>query len=163
YLEAQEAPALYRVHEEPDLLKVERFEEFIAGFGYGLGAPLTTVKPKHFQKLLEKIHGKPEEKPIAFLMLRTMQKARYAPENLGHFGLAAASYTHFTSPIRRYPDLVVNRTLRRSRQGMASERREALTEDLPEIARNTSERERRADEPERELAQGRKARFMRDK
>ena len=71
--------------------------------GYSLGAPPNAVKPRHFQKLVEKIHGKPEEKPIAFLMLRTMQKARYDPENLGHFGLAASSYTHFTSPIRRYP------------------------------------------------------------
>ena len=118
FLEAQAAPSLYRVHEEPDLLKVERFEEFIAGFGYSLGAPATAVGPKHFQKLLERIHGKPEEKPIAFLMLRTMQKARYAPENLGHFGLAAASYTHFTSPIRRYPDLVVHRALRAVRHGL---------------------------------------------
>ena len=85
------------------MLKVAQFEEFIAGFGYSLGAPPSALRPRHFQKLLERIHGKPEEKPIAFLMLRTMQKARYAPENLGHFGLAAPSYTHFTSPIRRYP------------------------------------------------------------
>ena len=84
----------------------------------------TTLRPRHFQKLVERIHGTPEEKPIAFLMLRTMQKARYAPENLGHFGLAATSYTHFTSPIRRYPDLVVHRTLRESRHG-AAERRSA--------------------------------------
>ena len=111
YLEAQNAPALYRVHEEPDVMKVGKFEEFIAGFGYSLAAPLTGLRPNHFQKLLERIAGKPEEKPIAFLMLRTMQKARYAPENLGHFGLAASSYTHFTSPIRRYPDLVVHRAL----------------------------------------------------
>ena len=78
-----------------------------------------TLRPRHFQKLLERIHGKPEEKPIAFLMLRTMQKARYAPENLGHFGLAASSYTHFTSPIRRYPDLVVHRALRAARHARA--------------------------------------------
>src|SRR4029453_15506627 len=98
YLELQNAPSLYRVHEEPDVLKVSKFEDFIAGFGYSLGAPLTTLRPRHFQKLIEKIQGKPEEKPIAFLMLRTMQKAHYAPENLGHFGLAAKSYTHFHSP-----------------------------------------------------------------
>ena len=121
YLEAQEAPALYRVHEEPDVLKVAKFEEFISGFGYSLGAPLTALRPRHFQKLIERIHGKPEEKPIAFLMLRTMQKARYAPENLGHFGLAASSYTHFTSPIRRYPDLVVHRALRAARHGSLDE------------------------------------------
>jgi len=80
-----------------------------------------TLRPRHFQKLIERIHGKPEEKPIAFLMLRTMQKARYAPENLGHFGLAASSYTHFTSPIRRYPDLVVHRSLRTARHETLSE------------------------------------------
>src|SRR5882762_8782233 len=107
HLEANAAPSLYRIHEEPDLLKVAKFEEFISGFGYSLAAPLNALKPRHFQKLLEQIHDKPEEKPIAFLMLRTMQKARYAPDNRGHFGLAAPSYTHFTSPIRRYPDLVV--------------------------------------------------------
>ena len=81
YLESQSAPALYRIHEEPDVLKVAKFEEFISGFGYSLGAPLTALRPRHFQKLLERIHGKPEERPIAFLMLRTMQKARYAPVN----------------------------------------------------------------------------------
>jgi len=78
---------------------------------------VNALRPRHFQKLLEKIHGKPEEKPIAMLMLRTMQKARYAPENMGHFGLASPSYTHFTSPIRRYPDLVVHRALRAARHG----------------------------------------------
>jgi ribonuclease R len=93
-----------------------------------------------------------------------MQQARYDAQNLGHFGLAASSYTHFTSPIRRYPDLVVHRTLREWRQGaMDEDRREQLTEDLPEIARHTSERERRADEAERELVQWKKVRFMADK
>jgi ribonuclease R len=164
YLDTQHAPALYRVHEEPDVLKVAKFEEFVSGFGYSLGAPLTTLRPAHFQKLLERIAGRPEEKPVAFLMLRTMQKARYAPENLGHFGLAATSYTHFTSPIRRYPDLVVHRALRTARQGpLADDLREALTEDLPEIARHTSERERRADDAERELLQWKKVKFMADK
>ena len=163
-LEAQAAPTLYRVHEEPDILRVEKFEEFISVFGYSLAAPLTALKPRHFQKLLERIHGKPEEKPIALLMLRTMQKARYAPENLGHFGLAASSYTHFTSPIRRYPDLVVHRSLRAARLGtLADEAREEQTDDLPEIARHTSEMERRADEAERELLQWKKVRFMADK
>ena len=163
HLDEHQVPTLYRVHEPPDPLKVEEFEEFIGTLGYGLGAPANDVKPRHFQHLVEKIRGKPEEKPIAFLMLRTMQKARYDPSNLGHFGLAAGSYTHFTSPIRRYPDLIVHRTLRESRQGMPAERREELLEDLPEIARHTSERERRADEAERELVQWKKVRFMADK
>jgi ribonuclease R len=97
-------------------------------------------------------------------MLRTMQKARYAPENLGHFGLAASSYTHFTSPIRRYPDLVVHRALRAARHAaLTSDQREAVIEDLPEIARHTSEMERRADEAERELVQWKKVKFMADK
>jgi ribonuclease R len=164
YLEAQEAPALYRIHEEPDILKVAKFEDFISGFGYSLGVPLTALRPRHFQKLIERIEDKPEEKPIAFLMLRTMQKARYAPENLGHFGLATSSYTHFTSPIRRYPDLVVHRALRAARhRALTAERREEWAEDLPEIARHTSERERRAEEAERELLQWKKVKFMADK
>jgi ribonuclease R len=157
-------PTLYRIHEEPDPMKVEQFEEFIGTLGYSLNAPPDDVSPRHFQKLVERMHGTPEEKPIAFLMLRTMQKARYDPENLGHFGLAAESYTHFTSPIRRYPDLVVHRTLRESRHGrMDEDRREQLEEDMPEIARHTSERERRADDAERELVQWKKVRFMADK
>ena len=164
FLESQEAPALYRIHEEPDILKVAKFEEFISGFGYSLAAPANALRPRHFQKLLEKIHGKPEEKPIAMLMLRTMQKARYAPENLGHFGLAAPSYTHFTSPIRRYPDLVVHRALRDARRTLlTAEEREEWREELPEIARHTSEMERRADDAERELLQWKKVKFMADK
>jgi ribonuclease R len=97
-------------------------------------------------------------------MLRTMQKARYAPVNLGHFGLAASSYTHFTSPIRRYPDLVVHRALRAARHGRLTEPlREERAEDLPEIARHTSEMERRAEDAERELVQWKKVKFMADK
>jgi ribonuclease R len=110
------------------------------------------------------MRGTPEERPIAALMLRTMQKARYDPASLGHFGLAAEHYTHFTSPIRRYPDLVVHRTLRLSRHGKATAaKREELEEELPEVAKHTSEMERRADEAERELLQWKKVRFMADK
>jgi ribonuclease R len=164
HLDTHDVPSLYRIHEDPDPMKVAEFEEFIATLGYTLNAPPDGVKPRDFQRLVEKMRGTPEEKPIAFLMLRTMQKARYDPQNLGHFGLAAKSYTHFTSPIRRYPDLVVHRTLRESRLGLMDEdRRDELTEDLPEIARHTSERERRADEAERELVQWKKVRFMADK
>jgi ribonuclease R len=164
YLEGTGTPSLYRIHEQPDVLKVDQFEEFISGFGYSLAAPPGAVRPRNFQKLLEKLHGKPEERPIAFLMLRTMQKARYAPQNLGHFGLAADSYTHFTSPIRRYPDLVVHRMLRQARQNqLDADRVEELSEDLPDVARHCSEMERRADEAERELVQWKKVRFMADK
>ena len=164
HLDAHGAPTLYRIHEPPDAVKVVKFEEFISGFGYGLGASLADMRPIHFQQLVERIHGKPEEKPIAFLMLRTMQKARYAPQNLGHFGLAAKSYTHFTSPIRRYPDLVVHRALRAARhKTLNAEERDAAAEELPDIARHTSEMERRADEAERELLQWKKVKFMADK
>jgi ribonuclease R len=164
HLDDHNVPTLFRIHEDPDPLKVGEFEEFVTTLGYTLGAPPDDVKPRHFQKLVEKMRGTPEEKPIAFLMLRTMQKARYDPQNLGHFGLAAKSYAHFTSPIRRYPDLVVHRTLRELRHGrMTEERKEELTEDLPEMARHTSDRERRADDAERELVQWKKVRFMADK
>jgi ribonuclease R len=164
HLDENDVPTLYRVHEDPDPLKVEEFEEFISTLGYGLGADAEHVQPKHFQKLVQRMHGTPEEKPIAFLMLRTMQKARYSEENLGHFGLAAKSYTHFTSPIRRYPDLVVHRTLREFRHGRVHEpAAQQRAEDMPEIARHTSERERRAADAERELVQWKKVRFMADK
>ena len=164
HLEDHEIPSLFRIHEDPDPLKVEEFEEFVSTLGYTLNASADAVKPRHFQKLVEKMRGTPEEKPIAFLMLRTMQKARYDPQNAGHFGLAAKSYAHFTSPIRRYPDLVVHRTLREGRQGgMSGGRREELEEDLPDMARHTSERERRAADAERELVQWKKVRFMADK
>ena len=163
HLDKLRMPSLYRVHEDPDPAKVAVFEEFISTMGYGLGQSGEKLTPADFQRLVGKISGKPEEKPIAFLMLRTMQKARYDPENLGHFGLAADSYTHFTSPIRRYPDLVVHRALRASRAGAHADQRLDLAEDLPEIARHTSERERRANDAERELVQWKKVRFMADK
>jgi ribonuclease R len=157
-------PSLHRVHEAPDVKKVAEFEAFIEPLGYGLGATGTSVTPKNFQKLIDRIHGTPEERPIAAVMLRTMQKARYDAVSLGHFGLAAEHYTHFTSPIRRYPDLVVHRMLRESRRGaMTDARREELQDDLPEIAKHTSDMERRADDAERELLQWKKVRFMADK
>ena len=165
HLESHNMPALYRIHEPPDPLKVMQFDEFVTSLGYSLGAPPGgAVKPAHFQKLVDRIQGTPEERPIAFLMLRTMQKARYDAMNVGHFGLAAETYTHFTSPIRRYPDLVVHRVLRELRQSRVSdERREELEDDLPEIGRHTSEREVRATEAEREIVQWKKVRFMADK
>jgi ribonuclease R len=157
-------PTLYRVHESPDPLKVEEFNAFITTLGYSLPTGQGVIKPKHFQKLVERIQGTPEERAIAMLMLRTMQKARYDPQNLGHFGLAAEHYTHFTSPIRRYPDLIVHRTLREQRLGRVSEDKlREREEELPEVARHTSEMERRANDAERELVQWKKVRFMADK
>ena len=164
HLESHGMPALYRIHEKPDPLKVMQFEDFVSAFGFSLGATDGQVTPMHFQKLVDKIRGNPAERPIAFLMLRTMQKARYDPTNVGHFGLAAETYTHFTSPIRRYPDLIVHRLLRELRHTKVSdERRAELEEDLPEVGRHTSEMERRAAEAEREILQWKKVRFMADK
>jgi ribonuclease R len=164
HLDANNVPALHRVHEAPDVKKVEDFEAFITPLGYSLGTTGRTVTPKQFQKLIDRIRGTPEERPIAALMLRTMQKARYDASSLGHFGLATEHYTHFTSPIRRYPDLLVHRLLRESRHGeMSPSRQDELVEELPEIGRHTSEMERRADDAERELLQWKKVRFMADK
>jgi ribonuclease R len=164
HLVAGDVPALHRVHEPPDQKKVLEFEEFITTLGYSLAASGSHVRPKHFQKLIDRMKGTPEERPIAALMLRTMQKARYDAASLGHFGLAAEHYTHFTSPIRRYPDLVVHRMLRESRTGpIAAARRAELEDELPETGRHTSEMERRSDEAERELLQWKKVRFMADK
>jgi len=164
HLVDQSMPSLHRVHEAPDVKKVAEFEAFIEPLGYGLGATGRSVTPKDFQKLVDRMRGTPEERPIAALMLRTMQKARYDAVSLGHFGLAAEHYTHFTSPIRRYPDLVVHRALRESRRGQVTDaRREELQDDLPEVAKHTSDMERRADDAERELLQWKKVRFMADK
>ena len=161
HLEDNRMPALFRVHESPDPAKVAEFEAFAASLGFSLGGPAEHVTPGHFQRLLRRVHGKPEERPLAFLMLRTMQQARYDPANLGHFGLAAPAYAHFTSPIRRYPDLVVHRALRELRARTPdTERRQRWREDLPELARRTSAVERRAEEAEREIIQWKKVRFM---
>jgi ribonuclease R len=161
HLEGLGFPAVYRVHERPDPLKVAEFEAFVATLGYSLGATPERVRPRDFQRLVDRMRGRPEEKPIALLMLRTMQKARYDVVNLGHFGLAASSYTHFTSPIRRYPDLLVHRALRASRTTTLDEHARAeRLEALAELARLSSDRERRADEAERELLQWKQVRFL---
>ena len=164
HLEQLGTPALHRVHEAPDPHKVAEFEQFVTSLGFSLGVPPDRVKPRHFQALLRRLRGKPEERPVAFLMLRTMQQARYDTASLGHFGLATSTYTHFTSPIRRYPDLVVHRAVRASRADeIDPEQQEAWIEDLPDIARHTSEMERRAEDAEREILQWKKVRFMADK
>jgi ribonuclease R len=165
YLSGLDVPSLYRIHEAPDEDRVEDFEDFILAFGYRLRASTERLKPKNFQKLLGKIEGKPEERLISQVMLRTMKQAVYAMDNAGHYALAAPIYTHFTSPIRRYPDLVVHRLLREVRRtGVPSlEEQKDRQRRFPEIAAHASWTERRAEDAERELVEWKKVRFMADK
>ena len=241
YLENKRVGSLYRIHEKPDAKRVYDFEIIAATFGYSLGVgplPIQRIQPKTdrrasygtgkrareieipqevhitprmYQKLTEKIAGKPEERILSYLMLRSLKQARYSEENLGHFALAAPTYTHFTSPIRRYPDLIIHRILKdvlrdsaekrdgevligvsgRQRSGDDGETQEAGAsqpspwskrrdhaahkqslqavggpipiEELHDIADESSQSERRADEAERELMEWKKAEFMQDR
>jgi ribonuclease R len=226
HLESHRVASLYRVHEKPDAKRVYDFETIAATFGYSLGVgalPIQRVQmkadrraaygtgkrvrdleipkevhitPRMYQKLTEKIAGKPEERILSYLMLRSLKQARYSEENLGHFALAAPTYTHFTSPIRRYPDLVVHRILKevlqrgpvertprplppqsedvpspwskRRDHGAHRESHVALggpvsVEELHEIAEESSQSERRADDAERELMEWKKVKFMQDR
>jgi ribonuclease R len=221
HLEKNRVASLYRVHEKPDAKRVYEFEIIAATFGYSLGVGALPIQrmqlktdrrasygtgkrareielpkevhitPRMYQKLTEKIAGKPEERILSFLMLRSLKQARYSEENLGHFALAAPTYTHFTSPIRRYPDLIVHRILKEilrnagvspahsqpSRQDAGatpwSNRREHLPpepltgpislEELHEVAEESSQTERRADDAERELLEWKKVKFMQDR
>jgi ribonuclease R len=155
--------ALYRIHEPPDPERVEQFCDLVASLGYRVPSHLEKIRPEDFQLVLRQIEGKPEEKLVSTLLLRTMRLARYHEENLGHFGLATESYAHFTSPIRRYPDLVVHRALRVLRAGGDRAREAWLKPRLPEMAVHLSEMERRAADAERELVEWKKVRFMADK
>jgi ribonuclease R len=162
----RKAPGLFRVHEQPDPRRLEVLDEAIAGLGYRLPRPLEALEPRDFQDLIELAEGKPEERFITQMVLRAMMQARYDPRNLGHFGLAAARYLHFTSPIRRYPDLVVHRVMRSLRQGRLAEgarETERLRGSLPEVAVQSSRTERTAEEAERELEEWKKLAFMADK
>jgi ribonuclease R len=228
YLENKRVASLYRVHEKPDAKRVYDFEVIAAAFGYSLGVgalPIQKVQfksdrrssygtgkkpreieipkevhitPRMYQKLTEKIAGKPEERILSYLMLRSLKQARYSEENLGHFALAAPTYTHFTSPIRRYPDLIVHRILKEvlrenaydgaaetslpqkaatdapspwSKRRDHNAHREAQKplsgpislEELHDIADDSSQSERRADEAERDLMEWKKVKFMEDR
>ena len=164
FLEQTPVPSLYRVHENPDPLKLKDLAEFVFSFGYELKMQDDKVNPAALQKLLAEVEGKPEERLINEVLLRCMKQARYSAENLGHFGLAAPSYTHFTSPIRRYPDLVVHRILKRVLSGRLKQSdKDHLEARLPETALHTSRRERIAMEAEREMVDLKKMQFMRDK
>ena len=164
YMTWNEVPFLYRIHEEPTVEKLLEFNEFIHNFGYHLKGIGGEIHPKALQNLLEKIRGTREEDIISAVMLRSLQKARYSSENVGHFGLAAKYYCHYTSPIRRYPDLIVHRILKDFIHGrMDKDNTEKLADRLPEMADHCSEREKVADEAERETDDLKKAEFMMDK
>ncbi len=163
HLEGLEVPTLYRVHEGPARDKLEAFREFLHNLGYTLGSAAGgPVHPKMLQKLVDAARGRPEERLVNTVMLRTMKQARYSADNIGHFGLASPAYTHFTSPIRRYPDLVVHRILREVEAGgrMRPDRRASLERELPETALHCSERERKAMDAEREIVALKKCQFM---
>ncbi len=158
-------PGMYRVHEQPPTEKMADFIAVVASLGYRLPADPGKITPKDLQKLLAKLEKKPEERFLNVLMLRSMAKARYDGENSGHFGLALKSYTHFTSPIRRYPDLIVHRILKAliSNKKADLQRLQKLGHRIPEIAEHCSITERRADDAERDFILMKKVEFMRDK
>ena len=188
HLESLEIPSIYRIHETPDPKRVLEFEELAVTFGHSLGIgampvkrfgmvdrkrdgrkirrnlemadPQFNISSRNYQKLIAQIEGKPEERVLSYLMLRSLKQARYSEENHGHFALAAESYTHFTSPIRRYPDLIVHRILTTQLEGKPPR---LTDEQLHVIADESSDTERRAAEAERELVEWKKAKFMIDR
>ncbi|MCD7708585.1 MAG: ribonuclease R [Clostridiales bacterium] len=156
-------PFVYRTHGKPDEEKIQALALTAAGFGHTLLSHGGEVRPKDLQKLLEEIKGTEEEGILSRLVLRSMQQARYTVENTGHFGLAAPCYCHFTSPIRRYPDLQIHRIIKEKLHGQMDEKRTEHYEDiLTEVCDHSSEMERRADEAERETVKLKKAEYMMD-
>ncbi len=168
----QELPFVYRVHGVPDAEKIQKLSTFINNFGYymktmdrkGSKVGNDEIHPKEIQKLLDKIAGTPEEAMISRLTLRSMKQAKYSMESSGHFGLACQFYCHFTSPIRRYPDLQIHRIIKEQLRGRLGEERIAhYREILPEVAKHSSETERRADEAERETDKLKKVEYMEER
>lgn len=157
----QELPFVYRTHENPDLEKIEKLSIFINNFGYTMRVGQDEIHPKELQKLLVRIDGTPEEALISRLTLRSMKQAKYTTSCDGHFGLATKYYCHFTSPIRRYPDLQIHRIIKENlRGGLREKRIEHYDRILSEIARQSSLTERRADEAEREVEKLKKVQYM---
>ena len=157
----QEIPFVYRTHEQPDEEKIQKLAIFINNFGHSMHIANNAVRPKEIQKLLAKVEGTNEEALISRLALRSMKQAKYTPENTGHFGLATTYYCHFTSPIRRYPDLQIHRIIKEDLRGrMNDNRREHYEKILPEVTKQCSERERLAEEAERETIKLKKVEYM---
>ena len=160
HMSRREIPFVYRVHADPDPEKMLKLADLLRSVGQTPGA-WTDVKPRDLQQALLRLEGRPEEKMISTVMLRSLKQARYEAENAGHFGLAAKYYTHFTSPIRRYPDLIVHRLIRETLTARLSpERRDQLNSLLPQIAADSSDRERAATEAERESVDMKIAEYM---
>lgn len=156
-----ELPFVYRTHDNPDPEKISKLGTFIRNFGYFIKSRQEEIHPKELQKLLAKIEDTPEEALISRLTLRSMKQAKYTVNCTGHFGLACPYYCHFTSPIRRYPDLQIHRIIKEQIRGRLNEKRiEHYNEILPEVAKHASEMERRADEAERETDKLKKVEFM---
>jgi len=161
-LVTREVGALFRVHGAPTPARVEELREVLATFGLTLRGDSENLHPSALQEVLREVQGRPEEPFVSSVVLRTLQRARYDPECLGHYALASPFYCHFTSPIRRYPDLIVHRRLKALLHGRAKEEaeRSRLLERLPVVGEHTSQTERRAEQSERDLLQWKKVRFL---
>ncbi|SNR72837.1 ribonuclease R [Desulfurobacterium atlanticum] len=147
-------PSVYRVHESPDREKLSEFLNFVRSLGVRTPNIKNDIQPKILQKILEQVEGKPEEKLVNYLMLRTMARAKYSPDNIGHFGLASTCYTHFTSPIRRYADLQLHRLLKMALKGEFNADNIPLWEEkLEKVCKHITERSINADEAERDVVQ----------
>ena len=157
----QEIPFVYRTHEAPDEDKIKKLVTFIHNFGHSMHISNKEVRPKEIQKLLARVEGTAEDALISRLALRSMKQAKYTPGNTGHFGLAASYYCHFTSPIRRYPDLQIHRIIKENLRGrMNEDRRDHYDKILTEVAKQSSQRERLAEEAERETVKLKKVEYM---
>lgn len=157
-----EVPFIYRVHEQPKSERLRQFFDFITNFGIMIKGTGEDIHPTTLQNIQEEVEGRPEQMVISTMMLRSMQQAHYDDVNLGHFGLSAEYYTHFTSPIRRYPDLTVHRLIRKYliEHSMDKKEQHKWEDKLPELAEHTSQRERRAIEAERDTDELKKAEYM---
>lgn len=156
-------PFIYRIHEQPKEEKMQRFFDFAAALGILVKGTKESITPKDLQRVISDVEDKPESAVINTMLLRSMQQARYSEDNYGHYGLAAEYYTHFTSPIRRYPDLIVHRLIRTYENSRSETIQEKWAEALPEIAKHSSDMERRAVDAEREVDSLKKAEYMADK